>query len=132
MTGYDFYIEHKLGVKHVIPDTLIRHPIDAFSVDIPECPPADVTSFFATAIGFDIPCHTPGYVTALFPSSSQCLYLESNNIDTTNPTVSSISSLANMPTRPRLCKKVNTQSDSVPPNVLKEGIPFLTSTALDN
>ena len=37
-----------------------------------------------------------------------------------------------MPTRPPLCKKVNTQSDSVPPTVLKEDTPFSTSTALDD
>ena len=80
MAEYDFYIEHKPGVKHVIPDTLSRYPIDAFSVDIPECPPAYVTSFIATAIGFDIPYHTPDSVSALFSSSLQCLYLASNHI----------------------------------------------------
>ena len=80
MAEYDFYIEHKPVVKHVIPDTLSRYPIDAFSVDIPECPPADVTSFIATAIGFDIPYHTPDSVSALFSSSLQCLYLASNHI----------------------------------------------------
>ena len=36
MAEYDFYIEHKPGVKHVIPDTLSRHPTDAFSLDIPD------------------------------------------------------------------------------------------------
>ena len=37
-----------------------------------------------------------------------------------------------MTTQPRLCKKVHTQSDSVPPIVLKKDIPFPTSTALDD
>ena len=46
--------------------------------------------------------------------------LASNHIDTAKLTVSSISSLANMPAPPRLCEKVHTQSDSVPPTVLKE------------
>ena len=132
MAEYNFYMEHKPGVKHVIPDTLSRYPTDAFSVDIPECPSTDVTSFIATATGFDIPYHTPDYVSALFSSSLQCLYLASNHIDAVQLTVSSISSLANMPTRPHLCKKVNTQSDSVPPTVLKEDISFPTSTALDD
>ena len=128
MAEYDFYIEHKPGVKHVIPDTLSRYPIDAFSVDIPECPPADVTSFIATAIGFDIPYPTPDSMNALFLSSLQCLYLASNHIDTVKPTVSSISSLANMPTHPHIFKKVRAHSDSV----TKEDIPFPASTVLDD
>ena len=37
-----------------------------------------------------------------------------------------------MPTHPRLCNKVNTQSDSLSPTVLKEDVPFPTSTALDD
>ena len=126
MAEYDFYIEHKPGVKHVIPDTLSRYPIDAFSVDILECPPADVTSFIATAIGFDIPYHTPDSVSALLSSSLQCLCLASNHVVTTKSTLSSISSLANMPTHPRLCKKVHSQSDSVPPTVVKEDKLFPT------
>ena len=132
MAEYDFYIEHKPGAKHVIPDTLSWYPIDAFSVDISECPPADVTSFIATAIGFDIPYHTPDSVSALFSSSLQCSYLASNHIDTVKSTVSSISSLANMPTRPHICKKVRAHSGSVPPTVTKEDIPFPASTALDD
>ena len=64
MAEYNFHIEHKLVVKHVIPDTLSRYPIDAFSVDIPECPPTDVTSFTATAVGFDIPYNTTDSVNA--------------------------------------------------------------------
>ena len=72
MAEYDFYIEHKPGAKRVIPDTLSRYPTDVFSVNIPECPPADVTSFIATAIGFDIPHHTPDPVSALFSSSLLC------------------------------------------------------------
>ena len=102
-----------------------------FSVDILECPPPDVTSFIATAIGFDIPYHTPDSVSTLFSSSLQFLYLASNHIDKAKLTISSVSSLANMSTRPRLCKKVHTQSDSVPRTALKEDIPFPTSTALD-
>ena len=98
MAEYDFYIEHKLGVNHVIPDTLSRYPIDAFSVGIPECTPAEVASFITTAVGFDIPYHTPYSVTALFSSSLQYLYLASNHIDTVKPTVSSLSSLANVHT----------------------------------
>ena len=132
MAEYDFYIEHKPGVKHVILDTLSRYPIDAFSVDITECPPTDVTSFIATAIGFDILYHTPDSVSALFSSSLQCLYLASNHIDTVKPTISSISSLANVPTHPHICKKVRAHSDSVPPTVMKEDIPFPASTALDD
>ena len=71
-------------------------------------------------------------MSALFSSSLQCLYQASNHIDTVKPTVSLISSFPVMPTHPRLCKKVNTQSDSVPSTVLKEDIPFPTSTALDD
>ena len=132
MAEYDFYTEHKPGVKNVIPDTLSRYPIDAFSVDIPECPPTEVTSFITTAIGFDIPYHTPDSVSALFLSSLQCLYLASNHIDTVKLTVSSIPSLANMPTRPHICKKVRAHSGFVPPTVTKEDIPFPASTALDD
>ena len=102
MAEYNFYIEHKLGVNHVIPDTLSRYPIDAFSVGIPECTPAEVTSFITTAVGFDIPYPTPYSVTALFSSSLQCLYLASNHIDTVKPTLSSLSSLANVHTCPHL------------------------------
>ena len=108
MAEYDFYIEHQLGVKHIICDTLSKYPIDAFSVDIPESPPADVTSSIATAIGFDIPYHTPDSVSALLSSSLTCLYLASNHIDTIkliNLIVSSVSSFANMPARPCLCKE---------------------------
>ena len=126
MTEYDFYIQNKPSVKHVFIS------IDAFSVDIPECPPTDVTSSFTTGIGSDIPYHTPDSVSAWFSSSLQCLYLASNHIGTVKPTVSSISSLSNIPTHPRLCKKVNTQSDSATTTVLREGIPCPVSTALDD
>ena len=74
MAEYDFHIEHKPGTKHVTPDTLSRYPVDVFSVGISECPPADVTSLIATATGFDIPYHTPDFVSALFSSSLQCPY----------------------------------------------------------
>ena len=37
-----------------------------------------------------------------------------------------------MPTRPHICKKVRAHSDSVPPTVIKEDIPFPASTALDD
>ena len=97
-----------------------------------ECLPDGVTFFIATAIGCDTLYHTLNSKSALFSSMLQCLYLASNHIDMTKTTVSSISSLANMPTNPCLCKKVHTQSDSVPPTVLKEYIPFPTSTALDD
>ena len=70
MAEYDFYIEHKLGVKHIIPDTLSRYQIDVCSVNMPECQPVDVTSFIATVIGIDIPYHSPDSVSALFSSSS--------------------------------------------------------------
>ena len=133
MAEYDFYIEHKPGFKHVIPDTLSRYPTDAFSVDIPECPPADVTSFIATAIGFDIPHHTPDSVSALFSSSLQCLYLASNHIDTVKPTVSSINFFTCKYAYPSShMQEVRAHSDSVPPTVTKEDIPFPASTALDD
>ena len=83
-------------------------------------------------IGFDIPHHTPDSVSALFSSSLQCLYLASNHIDAVKPMVCLVSSLANMPAHPRLCKKVCGQSDSVLPTMLKEDIPFPASTALDD
>ena len=126
----DFYIEHKPGVKHVIPDTLSRYPMDAFSVDIPECPPPLMLlllSLQQLLLTFHI---TLQILSALFSSSLQCLYLASNHIDTVKLTVSSISSLANMPTRPHICKKVCAHSDSVPPTVTKEDIPFPASAAL--
>ena len=71
-------------------------------------------------------------MSALFSSILQCLYLASNHIDTAKPTVSSVSLLANMPTLLRLCKKVHTQTDSVPPTLLKVELPFTTSAALDD
>ena len=108
-----------------------RYPIDAFSVDIPECPSIDVTSFITTVIGFDILYHTPDSVSSLFLSSLQCLYWQVLS-DTVKPTISSMSSLTNMPTHPHICKKVCAHSGSVPPTMTKEDIPIPASTALDD
>ena len=129
MAEYDFCTEHKLGVIHVIPDTLNRYQLMHFQLIFLNAHQLMLVFFIATVTGCDIPYHIPDSVSPLFSSSLQCLYLASNHVVTVKLIVSSISSPANCP---RLCNQFHTLSDSVPPAVLKEDIPFPTSTALDD
>ena len=59
MSEYDFYIEHKPGRYHVVPDTLSRLPVSyAYSslVFLPD----ELATFLTTALALDIAFSTPG------------------------------------------------------------------------
>ena len=56
MAEYDFFIKHKPGIKHIVPDTLSRVPM-------PEPYQSLVTNvFLASLISFDIHEHAPKLV----------------------------------------------------------------------
>ena len=95
--GMRFLCGARPGVGRVVPDKLSGYPGDAFSVDIPVCPPAGVASFIAAAIGFDIPYRAPDSVGALFSSGSRFLYWAGNHIGAVGLTVSWGWGLASLP-----------------------------------
>ena len=77
MAEYDFQIEHRPGKELVVPDTLSRAPLPCPSDEIEALivPPEEVTTFLITAMGFDIPTHTPALVSQVFSSDLQCIAL---------------------------------------------------------
>ena len=71
MAEYDFQIEHRPGKELVVPDTLSRAPLSCPSdkLEAVIVPPVKVTTFLITAMGFDIPTHTPALVPQVFPQT---------------------------------------------------------------
>ena len=58
---FDFTIEHRAGSVHVVPDAISRALLPPPSTvgDYLIIPPVAVCSFLITALGYDIPGHTP-------------------------------------------------------------------------
>ena len=58
-----------------MPDTLSRAPLPCPSDEIEAVivPPEEVTTFLITAMGFDIPTHTPALVSQVFSPDLQCI-----------------------------------------------------------
>ena len=77
MAEYDFQIEHGPGKELVVPDTLSRAPLPCTSAEIEALivPPEEITTFFITAMGFDIPTHTSALVSQVFSPDFQCTAL---------------------------------------------------------
>ena len=75
LAEFDFYIVHRPGQEHVVPDFLSRNPNDKHpEFDNYVLLPIEVTNFFAMAFSFDIPYHEPSTVERYFGGLS-CLYL---------------------------------------------------------
>ena len=69
LTEFDFYIVHRPGQEHVVPDFLSRNPIDKYpEFDNYVLPPIEVSNFFALALSFDIPYHEPSTIERYFGS----------------------------------------------------------------
>ena len=77
MAEFNFTIEHRPGSSLVVPDTLSRAPLYSPSTagDCLIIPPPEVCSFLVTALGYDIPSHTPSLISQVFDNSLQCLAL---------------------------------------------------------
>ena len=59
MSEFDFYIEHKPGKKHVVPDTLSRLPVTHEGSNFVIMPP-DTSNFLDISFSLDVP-----YITRL-------------------------------------------------------------------
>ena len=72
---FDFVIEHRNGVDHVAPDTLSRAPLPEPSPvgDNLVLPPAPISLFLATMVGYDIPFHQPSLVRQVFSYPLDCI-----------------------------------------------------------
>ena len=77
MAEFDFTIEHRAGKEHVVPDTLSRAPLPNQLVvgDSLVIPPPEVSPFLITALGYDVPGHTPTLVSQVFDPALQCIAL---------------------------------------------------------
>ena len=76
MAEFDSTIKHRAGKEHV-PDTLSRASLpnpsvvgDSLVISSPE-----VSAFFITALGYDVPGHTPTLVSQVFDPALQCIAL---------------------------------------------------------
>ena len=77
MAEFDFTIEHRAGKEHAVSDTLSRAPLPNPSVvgDSLVIPPQKYLHFFITALGYDVPGHTPTLVSQVFDPALQCIAL---------------------------------------------------------
>ena len=77
MAEFDFTIEHHAGPVHVVLDTLSRVPLLTPSTvgDYLIIPQVVVCSFLITALGYDIPGHTPQLISQVFDKTLHCLAL---------------------------------------------------------
>ena len=77
MAEFDFVIEHRPGVDHVVPDTLSHAPLPEPSPvgDILVLPPTPISLFLATMVGYDIPSHHPSLVSNVFSYPLDCISL---------------------------------------------------------
>ena len=58
MAEFDFLIEHKPGVKNIVPDYLSRYPVSDEGDDL-VIPPADVITFITSVYFLDVCDCTP-------------------------------------------------------------------------
>ena len=80
MAEFDFVIEHRPGVDHVVPDTLSHAPLPEPSPvgDTLVLPPTPISLFLATMVGYDIPSHHPSLVSKVFSYPLDCISLASS------------------------------------------------------
>ena len=65
MSEFDFYIEHKPGKKHVVPDTLSHLPVTNEGSNFVIMPP-DTSNFLAISLSLDVPYHSSTLVQEQF------------------------------------------------------------------
>ena len=65
MSEFDFYIEHKPGKKHVVPDTLSRLPVTHEGSNFVIMPP-NTSNFLDISFSLDVPYHSPTLVQEQF------------------------------------------------------------------
>ena len=77
MAEFDFVIEHRPGVDHVVPNTLSRAPLPEPSPvgDTLVFPPTPISLFLATMVGYEIPSHHPSLVSKVFSYPLDCISL---------------------------------------------------------
>ena len=73
----DKWLEHRPGKELVVPDTLSRASLSCPSDELEALivPLVKATTFLITAMGFDIPTHTPVLVPQVFSPDLQCINL---------------------------------------------------------
>ena len=74
MAEFDFFIEHKSGVKNIFPDYLSRYPVldEGHNLVIP---PPDVITFITSVYSLDVSDCTPDTVISTFYAPNVCLNL---------------------------------------------------------
>ena len=77
MAEFDFVIEHRPGVDHVVLDTLTCAPLPEPSPvgDTLVLPPTPISLFLATMVGYDILSHHPSLVSKVFSYPLDCISL---------------------------------------------------------
>ena len=75
MAEFDFVIQHRPGVDHIVPDTLSHAPLlePCPEGDNLALPPVPISQFIATMLGFDIPSHYPSLVSNVFSYPLGCI-----------------------------------------------------------
>ena len=75
MAEFDFFIEHRKGERHIIPDVLSRHPTkENIPDDVVISPKSAVIVFIIITTSVDIPNHNPELVHGTFNNTMACLY----------------------------------------------------------
>ena len=75
MAEFDFFIEHRKGEGHIIPDVLSRHPTkENIPDDVVISPKSAVIVFIIITTSVDIPNHNPELVHGTFNNTMACLY----------------------------------------------------------
>ena len=74
MAEFVFFIEHKPGVKNIVPDYLSRYPVSDEGDNL-VIPPPDVITFITSAYSLDVCDCTPDTVTSTFYAPNVCLNL---------------------------------------------------------
>ena len=69
MSGFHFFIVHKLGREHVIPDALSRLPISSGGSQLIMLPP-DVSNFLTTSLSLGMECESISNTRGHFSSHS--------------------------------------------------------------
>ena len=74
MAELDFFIEHKLGVKSIVPDCLSHYPVSDEGDNL-VIPPLDVITFITSVYSSDVCDCTLDTVTSTFYAPNVCLNL---------------------------------------------------------